>query len=213
VTSPPPPSQEGTRLDVNPFAEPVPSGPIMREPTPTPPQRPAASPGGSRVRSIVLTVLAIVAAALVGILVASLISGGNSDNGAAPASSSTTTSSSEEPPPPSEPTPEDYEAAVRDYYGQLPDDIDAAWAMMTSNAQEKSGGVRSYKRFWNSVRSVDVVSTTASGADVEATLEFVTKRNRSSTEEYRLTLVEQDDELLIDNFKKLGKASEEDDDS
>jgi serine/threonine protein kinase len=214
---PPPvavPAADGTRLDVNPFAEPVPSGPIMREPTPTPPPRPAASPGGSRVRSIVLTVLAIVAAALVGILVASLLSN-NDDDGAAPATSpstsATATSTSEETPTPTGPTPEDYESAVRDYYGQLPDDVDAAWAMMTSNAQEKSGGMRAYKRFWNSVDSVDVVSATASGAEVEATLEFVTKRDRTSTEEYRLTLVEQDDELLIDNFKRLGKTSEEDD--
>jgi serine/threonine protein kinase len=215
ATPPPPPppvaapAQEGTRLDVNPFREPVPSGPIMREPVPTPPPRPAASP--SRVRSIVLTVLAIVAAALVGILVASLLSGGNSDNGAAAGSSTSTVASSPEEPTSTAPTPEDYETAVRDYYGQLPDDVDAAWAMMTSNAQAKSGGVRAYKRFWKTVESVDVVSTTASGADVEATLDFVTKRDRTSTEKYRLTLVEQDDELLIDNFKKLSKPSEEDD--
>lgn len=80
---PAPPPPDGTRLDVHPFSEPVPSGPIMREPVPTPPRPMAAArgPNNNRVRSIVLTVLAIVAAALVGILVASLLSSGGDDNG------------------------------------------------------------------------------------------------------------------------------------
>jgi hypothetical protein len=183
----------------------------MREQQKNPPQRPAPSAKAARVRSIVLTVLAIVAAALVGILVASLLANGNDDNGAAGTSPTLTSTSSSATSTLAAPTPADYETAVRDYYDRLPDDVDAAWAMMTSNAQEKSGGQRAYKRFWKSVEAVDVVSATASGPVVEATLEFVTKRDRTSTEEYRLTFVEQDDELLIDSYKKLGSESEEDD--
>ncbi|MGB3440276.1 MAG: serine/threonine-protein kinase [Actinophytocola sp.] len=215
ATSGPPSPSDGTRLDVNPFAEPMPSGPIMREPTPTPPPRPAATAGGgSRVRSIVLTVLAIVAAALVGILVASLLSsgGGGGDNGAASQTSTSSTPTAGSTPDEqaeSEPTAEDYEAAVQDYYDLLPDDVPSAWAMMTPNAQEKSGGARTYKKFWGGVKSVDVVSASASGAEVEATIEFVSKRNRTSTEDYQLTLVEQDGELVIDNYQRLGKASDD----
>src|SRR5947207_1139457 len=78
--SPPPPigppsparGFEGTRLDAHPFAEPLPSGPLPGSVPPGPP--PART--GRDVRSIVYTVLAIVAAALVGILVASLLSNG-----------------------------------------------------------------------------------------------------------------------------------------
>jgi serine/threonine protein kinase len=221
-----PPAQDGTRLDVNPFAEPVPSGPIMREPLPTPPPRPAApagQAGGSRVRSIVLTVLAIVAAALVGILVASLLStGGGSDDGAAPADDTTTqqttteavdtsTSTSSEEASYDEPTSEDYQDLVREYYGLLPGDPDAAWALMTQSGREKSGGKAAYKRFWNTVRSVDVLSLSSEGNEVEATLKFVTKKNRQSAETYRLTVVQQDGELMIDDYENLGRPSGDDD--
>jgi serine/threonine protein kinase len=215
-----PPAQDGTRLDVNPFAEPVPSGPIMREPLPTPPRPTAgaaatAQPGGSRVRSIVLTVLAIVAAALVGILVASLLSAGGDNNGAAaeetpPEQTTTeavTTPTETEAASYEEPTSEDYQDLVRDYYGMLPGDPETAWALMTEDAQQKSGGLRAYKRFWNSVRTVEILSLSANDNEVEATLKFVTKKNRQSAESYRLTVVEQDGELLIDDYENLGRPS------
>ncbi|GAB1508568.1 protein kinase domain-containing protein [Actinophytocola sp. KF-1] len=219
---PPPPAQDGTRLDVNPFAEPAPSGPIMREPAPTPPPRPAApAPGGSRVRSIVLTVLAVVAAALVGILVASLLAAGNDDdNGAAPPPTTTTekttteavTSESPSESAYEEPTAEDYQSLVQDYYALLPRDPDAAWNLMTDASHEKSGGKSSYKRFWKTVQSVEVLSMSADDNEVDATLKFVTKRNRQSTETYRLTIVQQDGDLLIDDYESLGRSSGDNDD-
>jgi serine/threonine protein kinase len=228
---------EGTRLDVNPFAEPAPSGPVMREPTPTPPRaaRAAAMPGGAsssgssnaRIRSIVLTVLAIVAAALVGILVASLISnsGGDDNSGKAPqdtttqeapADTGTQDSASSDPADeagepseddageseaPAAPAPADYENAVRDYYALLPDNVDAAWGMMTPQAQAKGGGAQSYQRFWNNIQSVEVLSTSVEGNQVTAELKFVTKQERTSTERYVLTLVEQGQQLMIDTFE------------
>jgi serine/threonine protein kinase len=218
----PPPPNEGTRLDVHPFSEPAPSGPVLPQPGPPPASK------DSRVRSIVLTVLAIVAAALVGILVASLLSaggGGNDDGAAQPndttqstpvgdtlpttvPTSTTTSATTEEP---AGPTDADYETAARDYYGLLPADVAAAWALMTPNAQAKGGGARSYQRFWKGVSSVEVLSTTVSGNQVTATLRFVTKKNRTSTEDYTLTFVEQDGQLLIDHFENEGRASGDDD--
>jgi hypothetical protein len=244
-TSPPSPP-DGTRLDVHPFAEPAPSGPVMREPTPTPSRaaqapvgRPAAAPArnNNQVRSIVLTVLAILAAVLVGILVASMISngGGGDDNGQGGAGTTTTTTevtggtdaggpggeptagSAEESPEESpeetettqetteetaeEPAPADYEAAVRDYYALLPGDPAAAWQRLTPNAQSRSGSQASYERFWQTVRSVEVVSAKAEGDQVAATLKFTTKRDRTSTERYRFTLVRQGGQLMIDSFQ------------
>ncbi|GLW94829.1 serine/threonine-protein kinase [Actinokineospora globicatena] len=93
-----PPPASGTRLDVNPFAEPNPSGPMRQAAVPPPPPRnytgPRTPPGGAvrqppaperkkkhDVRSVLLTVLAIVAAALIGILVASIVSKNNSQAG------------------------------------------------------------------------------------------------------------------------------------
>ncbi|WP_456297888.1 serine/threonine-protein kinase [Actinophytocola xanthii] len=107
---------DATRLDVHPFSEPAPSGPgpaVRREPPsgglgpgsgPVPVTHPPdRSPGkDNRWRSILLTVLAIVAAALVGILVANLITGGNGDNdnsGQNDAAQSSTQSQPEQAPP------------------------------------------------------------------------------------------------------------------
>jgi serine/threonine protein kinase len=208
-----PSQQEGTRLDVHPFSEPVPSGPVMQAPMP-PPAR-----SDNRVRSIVLTVLAIVAAALVGILVASLLSAGGSDNGQAQPDETaqgtpvgdtlpTTTTTTE----PAGPTDADYETAVRDYYGLLPANVEAAWALMTPNAQAEGGGGRSYQRFWKGVQSVEVLSTSVNGDQVTATLRFVTKKNRTSTEDYTLSFVDQDGQLMIDHFENNGRVSNPGDD-
>jgi serine/threonine protein kinase len=217
-SAPPPPQQEGTRLDVHPFSEPVPSGPMMQAPMPPPPVRKE----NNRVRSIVLTVLAIVAAALVGILVASLLTAGDgNDNGQAqpdetsqgtpvgetlPTTTSTTTTTTTT--EPAGPTDDDYETAARDYYGLLPTDVQTAWALMTPNAQGEGGGGRAYQRFWKGVQSVDVLSTSVDGDQVTVTLRFVTKKNRTSTEDYTLTFVDQNGLLLIDHFENNGRVSD-----
>jgi serine/threonine protein kinase len=232
-SSPSPP--DGTRLDVRPFSEPAQSGPILREPLPTPPPRGASGPPPGRapaakknaqMRSIVLTVLAIVAAALVGILVASLLSSGDDDNGQAGTGTSTTTqeavtqsqseqTASEEtssattttptttttPPTPAGPTSAQYEQAVRDYYGLLPGNTDAAWQRMTPNAQSMSGDKAGYQNFWNGIATVTVLSAAAQGSNVAAQLQFVTRDGATSTENYVLMFVQQGDQLLIDNFQ------------
>lgn len=122
---------------MNPFAEPVPSGPAMREPLPTPPSpaptAAAAGGGGSRFRSIVLRVLAIVAGGA-----------GRHPRGEPTvrkqrrqrrASTQETTTentttevlASEEPSESTyeEPIEVDYEDVVRDHYRLLPGDPDA----------------------------------------------------------------------------------------
>jgi hypothetical protein len=112
-----------------------------------------------------------------------------------------------------EPTSEDYQSLVRDYYGFLPGDADSAWALLTDSAREKSNGKAAYKRFWKTVRSVDVLSLSAEDNEVEATLKFVTQKNRQSTESYLLTVVEEDGELMIGDYEKLGRpGSDEEDD-
>jgi eukaryotic-like serine/threonine-protein kinase len=222
----PPSPPEGTRLDVHPFAEPTPSGPVLREPAPTPPRPmpPSQARGkNTRVRSIVLTVLAIVAAALVGILVASLLSNGNGgDNNGQRASSlstsqletsattttettttetTTTTTTTEAP---AGPTPADYENTVREYYGLLPANKDAAWAKMTPAAQEMGGGRAAYESFWGGIAAVTVVSVAASGSEVAAALQFTKTDGSTSSEAYLLQLVDQNGQLMINSFQKTG---------
>jgi eukaryotic-like serine/threonine-protein kinase len=223
-----PPNKDGTRLDVNPFAEPAPSGPgpvLYPEPARSGPgaRPPARRPSGqNKVRSVVLTVLAIVAAALVGILVASLFT--SNDNGARgeqpritqqePAPETATDQPTEETTEETtdettteesaEPTDEDYVRAVKDYYSLLPEDTDAAWQLMTARAQAKSDGLEGYQRFWRTIESVKVRKTFAEGNRVAATLVFKLKKGGTSTEAYSYALIEQDGELLIDNFEKTG---------
>jgi eukaryotic-like serine/threonine-protein kinase len=223
---PPPPQADGTRLDVHPFSEPSPSGPVLREPLPTPRPGPG-SRKNDRVRSIVLTVLAIVAAALIGILVASLLSNGNSDNNNGQASPTLTSSAATVPSStttttattttttatttttteaPAGPTPAQFEQAVRDYYGLLPGQVDAAWARMTPAAQEKSGGVDTYRGFWATISSVQVVSAVASGTEpqVATALQFTTTDSRVTNENYVIMLLDQNGQLMIDSFQNLG---------
>jgi eukaryotic-like serine/threonine-protein kinase len=221
-----PPPKDSTRLDVHPFSEPAPSGPgavVHREQVPSgpiprqsrQPRRPA--PGPSRVRSVVLTVLAVVAAALVGILVANLFtSDGDGGNGQSPQetqgqlpSDTASEETGEEPAEETteenpEPTADDYVGAVRDYYALLPDDPDAAWERLTERAQGKSDGRAGYKRFWRTVDSVEVTEAYAEGDRVSATLEFTLRRGGTSVESFSFALIERDGELLIDNFVRTG---------
>jgi serine/threonine protein kinase len=239
----PPSPPEGTRLDVHPF-EPATSGPILREPVPTPPRpaspppppsRPGQGPGqgsgqaprkNDRMRSILLTVLAVVAAALVGILIATMLSGGGNNNGQGQPTSTTTTtmeSAAREDSPKTrsetsettttekttttttteEQPSQSPEQAVRDYYGLLPGNCEAAWALMTPSAQEKSGGWDSYNGFWSGLSSVQVTETSAQGNEVTARIRYVSSGGVESSDTYRIMLVDQGGKLMIDNFQRL----------
>jgi eukaryotic-like serine/threonine-protein kinase len=246
------PKADATRLDVHPFSEPAPSGPgpaVRREPPsggfgsgPGPGSHPPARSGGgqnNRWRSILLTVLAIVAAALVGVLVANLIMNSQDDKGDGgqgqgnstttqsqpaqeptantptegteetentdeeTAEESTEESTEEETSANEEPTSEEYIQAVRDYYGLLPGNPDAAWQRLTERAQGKSNdGLDGYRQFWSTVASVGVSDTFAEGNRVSATLNYVRNDGGTSDEAYSFALVERNGQLMIDNFEQ-----------
>jgi eukaryotic-like serine/threonine-protein kinase len=246
------PKADATRLDVHPFAEPAPSGPgpaVRREPSsgglgPVPVTHPPVrSPEGrdNRWRSILLTVLAIVAAALVGVLVANLIAsarGENDNSGPNEGGQSTTQSQSQQAPPetptneteetedtggageetaeePSTetetseseaPTPEQYTQAVQDYYALLPGNPDAAWERLTENARAKSkDGLAGYRAFWSTIASVTASDLRAEGNRVAATLNYTRKDGATTpAEAYSFALIEQNGQLVIDNFEQTG---------
>jgi hypothetical protein len=79
---------------------------------------------------------------------------------------------------------------------------------MTPKAQSAGGGADSYRNFYNGLTSVDLLSAKADGNQVTAVIRFVTTSGRRSTEEYRLTLVGQGRQLLIDNFDNRGAAAD-----
>jgi len=165
-------------------------------------------------------VLAIVAAALIGILVASLLSSGKGDNNGqantssttsletttttpAPTTTTTTTVVTTTTTTPAGPTPAAYEQAVRDYYGLLPGNIAAAWSRMTPAGQQMSGGAEAYQAFWSGISSVTVLSAVASGTQVATALSFVRTDSTTSNESYVINLVDQNGQLMIDTFQKV----------
>jgi hypothetical protein len=228
----PPRGVDTTRLDAHPFAEPPP-GPALasgRAPLPPPPD---ARQGRTRnVRSIVLTALAIVAAALVGILVASLFTNeapnpqsqqtplSTSSTRAAPASSTTPSTTSAAPATttiastapsatpssaPSVPAALDPEAVVRQYLGLLPANPAAAWQLLTDKARTRYGSQEAYNQAWAALSRVEVLqSRAANGTQVGTVLRFTSREGATSTEVYAFALVERDGRLLIDDFVQAG---------
>jgi eukaryotic-like serine/threonine-protein kinase len=227
----PPRGFDNTRLDAHPFAEPPPSGAMLRPPPQQPsPHQPARQPApdgrGSKARSIVLTVLAVVGAALIGILVASLLSSTRHSSQAAPpatVTSSTTAlpkTSTSQPTTPTTTTTTppahsaaDLENAIRQYYALLPANPGAAWALLTDRAQRKSGNQDNYNKFWSKIQSVEVLTAKAEGQRVAAALRFVTQDGKASTEAYTFALIDQGGQLMIDNFTQGGRGPDPSDTS
>jgi hypothetical protein len=230
VVRPVTPPGGGTRLDIHPLAEPTPPGGLrpqgapMNQPPGMPPNMPmtparglppqAPEPRRNDPRRIALAVLAVLAAALIGILVASMIKSSTRQGAGAATSTTTppavTTTTSQQPTTTTTttvrpPTSAEYANAVRDYYGLLPADPDSAWALLTANAQAKSASKDSYDQFWATIDSVEVRATQVAGNRVTATIHFTPKSGDVSDDPYTFTVVQQDGKLMIDDFTKLPK--------
>ncbi|TDQ05856.1 serine/threonine-protein kinase [Labedaea rhizosphaerae] len=221
---PPTPQRGGTRIAPVPQVSPA----AYRPPTPaTPPHgqpvQPPREKSPSNARAVVLTVLAIVAAAAIGILVTSLLFDKDDNSGQAgqlPQTSenrqavegttvpsptttteTTTTTTTETTTTKSQPTEQDYINTVRTYYGMLPANHDGGWALLTEKARKKSGGRASYDNFLNGLASVKVIEATAQGNRVHATIEFHTKDGRTTREGYVFVLKRNDQgTIMIDDF-------------
>ncbi|GAB3910342.1 hypothetical protein GCM10029964_113990 [Kibdelosporangium lantanae] len=197
-----------------------PIGPVGRGPAEEP------KPGPD-VRKIVLTVLAIIGAALVGVLVASLFTTGNKTDAAPPPSSQTqptvtVTSTTSSTPKPSSSTrstsssassssttsstgnDDDFtggEAFVKQYYGLLPGNPEAAWALLTPKAQAKSKGKKAFFDFYARFSEVKISGTNQNGNVVTGTVKFTPNDGgQADTEPYRFVLVKQGGNFLIDDF-------------
>ncbi|WP_436492311.1 serine/threonine-protein kinase [Actinokineospora sp. HUAS TT18] len=235
----------GTRLDARPFSEPLPSGPNLQpQPPHQPPQRPQARPqqvrsgpprtpparkpaaasGKKDARSIVLTVLAIIGAALVGVLVAYLLTNNNTpkasgtpSNTVAPTTAKKTNTTirttTEEPTTTTttttttkaKPTDAEYAQALKSYYGLLPKNPDAAWALLTERGQRKSGGYESFKKFYGAIDKVELLAVGGKDNHLEGNVRF-SKDGRSVTERYTWTLVDDNGTIKIDNFDRRGRV-------
>ena len=242
---PPPPVGPGpTRLDARPFdrqpqptrvgAGPMGTGMMGSGPNTRPPglrpgeQSVPPAPRKSSKRPMVLAALAVVAAAVVGILIANALASGsgsradaNTPTSAPPASltdantqpqiptaasstqktttTTTTTSSTTTTTTPDGPSPADLVHAVQGYYQLLPDETAEAFQHLSSNMQNSSGGADSYRAFWANVDEVKATKVQAAGQNkVSAVITYKLKDGTTSKEADVFTLVQQDSTLLID---------------
>ncbi|EWM15637.1 serine/threonine protein kinase [Kutzneria sp. 744] len=182
-------------------------------------------------RPMLLAALAVVAAAVVGILVANALSGGGNSradtNGQNPpvqpslttdnqptevstaptstkkTTTTTTTTTTVTTTTPDGPSPTDLVHAVQGYYQLLPDNSAEAFQHLTPNMQQASGGADSYRQFWAGVDEVKATKVTAAGKDkVSAVVTYKDKAGNTTKEADVFTLVVQDGQLLIDSQSK-----------
>lgn len=167
-----------------------------------------------------LGVLAVAA----GVTIAILTSGADAGaGGSTPAAQPATTSAPAAPAPPattapaattapsttaptSAPAPASGAAAfVQNYYGLLPDNTDAAWRLLGSEAQNRSGGQSGYDGFWAEVASVSLQNVRQTGDDtVEGTVVFTRRDGGTSSEPYRFVVgTGSDGQTIIQSFSKL----------
>jgi hypothetical protein len=59
------------------------------------------------------------------------------------------------------PTAKGMEAFIRDYVATVSEDPDAAWKMLTPKFQRESGGLDTYRRFWDDATDGRVLSISA----------------------------------------------------
>jgi eukaryotic-like serine/threonine-protein kinase len=231
-----------TRLDANPLAEqprrtpPGGFGPVNKtgsgNPVGPPIQPIDRQPHGADqkpnpdIRKIVLTVLAIVAAAAIGVLVASLFTNSTPTNAApsptpsgppptvtvtqSPSSTpkttpkTSTTSSSSSSSSSSSNSDSDFDGGedfIKQYYDLLPNNPDAAWAQLTPKAQQKSGGKKNFNDFYAQFDDVKIQDTKQNGNTVSGTVVFQKKNGGGTSKEpYKFILVKQGDNFLIDDF-------------
>ncbi|MET1071601.1 MAG: serine/threonine protein kinase, partial [Umezawaea sp.] len=174
-------------------------------------------------RSTIITALAIVAAAVVGIMLASFLSSGDEPNDkvAGPGSSASVT------PPPGESGKDDappagdgsklppqvtgdpdqatQEKMIRDYFALLPGDPNSAFNWLTDKMKSASKGKATYLDFWKTIKTVKIDSVKLNSAYAyEVDVAYTSKDGTTSKERKLIALEWSGNQLLIDKESPLG---------
>ncbi|WP_030471965.1 serine/threonine-protein kinase [Lentzea aerocolonigenes] len=189
-------------------------------------QRPKPSPlssVGKSKKSTIYTALAIVAAAVIGIMFASMISNnkdnGGRDNSAGGNTSTQQTSDSTKPSTPQKssgkpgqwtqaPQPSDQEGMLRDYFATAPKSPADAWQMTNAAFQGKQpGGYSGYEQFWKSIDKAELVSAEYDGNFFWKTeVKYTKKDGTTSIEPKGFVILWQSPNMLIQTESSLGAA-------
>ncbi|MFD0206096.1 MULTISPECIES: serine/threonine-protein kinase [Saccharothrix] len=217
------PPHVATRVAPAPTPPPAPQRQPSHNPPPARPvgaSRPAGGPVKSK-RSTVFTALAIAGAAVVGILLASVLSSGDEpkDNQAITpptsvaqeAGGEASVTPSKKPATPTvkitaEPSAEQQEQAVRDYFGLLPDHVDEGYGRLTAKMQAATGGPSGYQGTWNQVKSIELKSVRMNSPYAyEVDIAYHMKDSSVSTERKLIILKWENQGIYIDGEQKLSQ--------
>ncbi|KJK52551.1 hypothetical protein UK23_03605, partial [Lentzea aerocolonigenes] len=227
--TPTPPPPNATRVDLHtpPRAVPTQQQPPNHRPAAAPQysQRPKTSTLSSvsskSKKSTVYTALAIVAAAVIGIMFASMISNnkdkGGGDNNAGGNTQVQQTNDSTKPSTPqksagkagqwtSQPSSDDMRSFLNDYFGTAPSSPEEAWKMGNGNFQSSyPGGYAAFQDFWNDVKSTKIVSANeVSEYYWEVTVEYTKKTGGKTTEKRGISFQWASPQFLLSSDKTLG---------
>jgi len=89
---------------------------------------------------------------------------------------------------------------VQGFYGQLPGNTDAAWALLGPAAQSQSGGRSGFNGFYATLERVWAEDLRVNGNTVTATIVFTRKDGQVSREGYTFVLGTQDGRQVIESF-------------
>ncbi len=89
---------------------------------------------------------------------------------------------------------------VQSFYGQLPGNTDAAWALLGPTAQSQSGGRSGFDGFYGGLSRVWAEDLRVNGNTVTATIVFTRKDGQVSREGYTFVLGTQDGRQVIESF-------------
>jgi eukaryotic-like serine/threonine-protein kinase len=90
---------------------------------------------------------------------------------------------------------------VQGYYGLLPGNTDAAWALLGPTAQSQSGGRSAYDSFWSGQSRVWAENLRVVGGNtVTATIVFTDNNGSVKRDPYRFVLANQDGQQVIQSF-------------
>ncbi|PWK83956.1 serine/threonine protein kinase [Lentzea atacamensis] len=222
-----PPHPAATRVDLHtpPRAVPSQQPPSNHRPAAAPQysQRPKQTPLSSAKskKSTVYTALAIVAAAVIGIMFASMISNndnktpGNDQAGGNTKVQQTQDTSKPSTPPKSsgkagqwttQPGPEDMRGFLNDYFNTAPSSPEEAWKFGNANFQGSyPGGYSGFQTFWSGIKEAKVLNATEKeGFYWEVDVEYTKKSGGTTTERRGISFQWASPNFLLHSDKSLG---------
>jgi hypothetical protein len=94
---------------------------------------------------------------------------------------------------------------IQNYYGLLPGNTDAAFALLSPAAQAESGGRAGFESFYADIRSVALQNVRETGENtVDATVVFTEQDGSTSSEPYRFVMgTGEDNQTIMQSFVRL----------